>query len=247
MSAAASQNAHYALRPELAECHEATWQHIASAGTWWTGEERVAIAEEVRRARACRLCAERKAAVSPFSVDGDHDSAGKLPSTVVDVIHRITTDPGRLTQSWLRGVLEAGLADTHYVELVGCAVISNALDVFQRALSFEDAQLPAPLPGEPTRERPDAACEDGAWVPLIPNDATAALEVYRGMSTVPNIGRALSLVPKEVAALAGLSGPHYMELGNVRDPNYETPGRAIDRLQMELVAARVSLLNECFY
>jgi hypothetical protein len=38
-----------------------------------------------------------------------------------------------------------------------------------------------------------------------------------------------------------------MELSHVSDPHYETPGRAIDRLQMELVASRVSLMNDCFY
>jgi hypothetical protein len=238
------------IRTDLADCHAAMWQHIAGPGTWWTAQERLAIAEEARLARDCGLCAERKAAVSPFSVDGEHESAGSLPAPVIDVIHRIITDPGRLTKSWLSGVVDGELADTHYVELVAVAVFTHSLDVFQRALGFDRASLPAPRSGEPTRVRPESARPDGAWVDLVPDGEEGGAfsrEIYGGMESVPYIGRALSLVPAEVAALRGLSGPHYMELSHVADPRYETPGREIDRLQMELVASRVSLMNDCFY
>ena len=242
------------IRADLADSHAATWRHIASPGTWWTAQERLAIAEEARLARDCALCAERKAAVSPFAVDGEHENAGRLPAAVIDVIHRIITDPGRLTQSWLTGVLDGGLEDTHYVELVAVAVFTHSLDIFQCALGLARVPLPVPGPasetGEPTRVRPEIARPDGAWVDLVPDGEEGGAfsrEAYGGMESVPYIGRALSLVPAEVAALRGLSGPHYMELSQVSDPHYETPGRAIDRLQMELVASRVSLMNDCFY
>ena len=64
---------------------------------------------------------------------------------------------------------------------------------------------------------------------------------------VPQIGRALSLVPAEVRTLQALSALHYMELDHVIDPTYVPPGRKLDRPQMELIAARVSAINECFY
>ena len=240
------------IRADLADSHAATWRHIAGAGTWWTAEDRLAIAEEARLARDCGLCAERKAAVSPFAVDGEHENAGRLPTAVIDVIHRVITDPGRLTQSWLSKVFAGGLEDTHYVELVAVAVFTHSLDIFQRAVGLDRVPLPVAASGaaEPTRARPEIARPDGAWVDLVPDGeegGSFARDVYGGMESVPYIGRALSLVPLEVAALRGLSGPHYMELSHVSDPHYETPGRAIDRLQMELVAARVSLMNDCFY
>ena len=39
---------------------------------------------------------------------------------------------------------------------------------------------------------------------------------------------------------------HYMPYTSVIT-NYEPPERPIDRMQIELVAARVSAKNECFY
>ena len=56
--------------------------------------------------------------------------------------------------------------------------------------------------------------------------------------------RALSLVPDEVRMLRRLSEAHYLPIEKIPDP---TCHRALDRMQMELVAARVSALNECFY
>jgi hypothetical protein len=39
------------VRPEVALAHRAAWDAIACAGSWWTGEERVAIAAQARAAR----------------------------------------------------------------------------------------------------------------------------------------------------------------------------------------------------
>jgi len=240
----------YEVRADLQASRDAAWRHLAAPGTWWSGEERLAIAREARAARRCGLCAERRQAVSPAAVTGAHERGGDLPEAVADVIHRVVTDPGRLSKSWLQGVLAGPLDDAQYVELVSVAVVTHALDLFERALSREPQPLPAPTPGAPSRERPALARDDGAWVPLVPDGAEggeAALAIYQGMSQVPNIGRALSLVPAEVAILHAISGPHYMPLARVGDPSWEEPGRALDRPQTELVAARVSRMNECFY
>lgn len=240
----------YDIRPDLESAHRATWQRLAGAGTWWTGSERLAIAAETRRAWDCALCAERKAAVSPFAVEGQHDAADELAPEVIDVIHRIVTDPGRLTRSWYRSVVEAGMSEPHYVELVGVVVKTVALDVFPRAIGAPRLALPEPRPGEPSRTRPESARDEGAWVPIVPvgpDGGEAGRTLYGDRDEVPNIGRALSLVPDEAMGLHTLSEPHYMGLDHVRDPTYVQPGRALDRLQTELVAARVSALNECFY
>jgi len=252
MAGATDSDPHRGIRPDLREVRARTWRHIASPGTWWTGAERVAIAAEARAARGCAFCAERRAAVSPGAATGEHTtaSAGVLAPGVVDGVHRLVTDPGRLTRSWLRGMLASGLDDAHYVELVAVAVFTHGLDVFRRALGDAIEPLPVPEPGEPTRVRPPLARADGAWVPLVPDGAEGgafARELYRGCDPAVNIARALSLVPAEVSMLFDLSASHYMELAHVPDPHYEAPGRAIDRLQTELVAARVSRLNECFY
>ncbi len=180
------------------------------------------------------------------------NAASRLPTAVIDVIHRVITDPGRLTQSWLSKVFAGGLEDTHYVELVAVAVFTHSLDIFQRALGLDRVPLPVAASGgaEPTRARPEIARPDGAWVDLVPDGEEGGAfsrEVYGGMESVPYIGRALSLVPAEVRGMQALSGPHYMELHHVSDPRYVTPGRVLDRMQMELIASRVSAINECFY
>jgi hypothetical protein len=239
-----------AVRSDLRSCHEAVWEHIATPGTWWSAADRVAIAQEARHARTCTLCAERKQAVSPFAVSGKHDSEGTLPLEVEDVIHRVITDPGRLTQSYVHELFEGAVDDVHYVELISVCVLAHAMDVFSRALGEPAAPLPAPEAGEPTLRASRFAREDGAWVKLVPfgeEGGDEARELYRGLDMVPNIGRALSLVPAEVAVLLRVAASHYLQIDKVRDPNYEPPGRALDRMQLELVASKVSVMNDCFY
>ncbi len=241
----------YPIRKDLSDSHQRMLESFSRSGTWWTGAERRAIASEARAARDCGLCAERKAALSPFALDGEHAGPGELAREIVDVIHRIVTDPARLARSWYDRVMAQGLLnEERYVELVSVTVLINSLDVFARAIGIQPAPLPAPTAGSPSRERPATARTEGAWVSQIPAGAEGGEDwaaLYGDRDEVPQIGRALSLVPAEVAMLDALSGPHYMNLAHVGDPSYTEPGRALDRLQMELVAARVSAINECFY
>ena len=57
--------------------------------------------------------------------------------------------------------------------------------------------------------------------------------------------RALSLVPDEVRSWIKVANVQYV-MGDLLNFAADT-GRAIDRAQMELVAGRVSAINECFY
>jgi hypothetical protein len=56
--------------------------------------------------------------------------------------------------------------------------------------------------------------------------------------------KAMSLVPDEVRGLKDLSNAHYMPFSELMRM---TSNRSIDRGQVELIAGRVSALNECFY
>jgi hypothetical protein len=86
------------------------------------------------------------------------------------------------------------------------------------------------------------------WLPTIPADLATGGEadLYAGAPRVPNVVRALSLVPDAVRTLKELSVAQYVPLEQVPDVKAD-PGRALSRAQMELVAGRVSALNECFY
>src|SRR5688500_12860794 len=103
-------SAPFPVRDDLAEAHERFWRRLAAPGAWWSGAERVAIAAETRAARGCRLCGERKQALSPSAVSGTHDRATELSSAAVEAIHRVTTDPGRLSRAWLDRTLAEGVS-----------------------------------------------------------------------------------------------------------------------------------------
>jgi hypothetical protein len=206
------------------------WAHLGQPGTWLSAAERLAVATETRRARRCELCARRRAALSPYAEIGDHDAESALARDEVDLIHRVTTDPGRLTRDWFDRL---DIPDARYVEIVGVAVVTIGMDTFCRGIGAEERMLPDPIPGEPTRERPEAS--DGvAWVPL------------RRAWDQPNVARALSLVPEEARVALELAAVEYVPMDRVIDLDHD-PKRAISRQQMELIAGRVSALNGCFY
>ena len=234
------------VREDIRAAHRSLWEHLRSPGTWWTGAERVAMAAEARRADACDLCAARKTALSPAAVQGDHASAGVLPAHVVDVIHRVRTDPARLSRSWFDRVIAAGLDVPPYVELIGVVTMLTGVDDFARSLGVAPFPLPEPRPGAPSRYLPASAKPGTAWVPMIaPEDAAGPEgDLYPPGAMVPNIVRALSLVPAEVRVLQALAAAHYLPVEQIGDPSAR---RSLDRMQMELIAARVSALNQCFY
>jgi hypothetical protein len=229
----------------LAQCR--AWERLARPGSWWTGAERVAIAAETRNARACALCLERREALSPEAVRGEHDRRGGLPPAAVEAIHRIATDPGRLSRRWCQRVLADGLSDGHYVELVGVLVTVLSIDAFHRGLGLDPEPLPEPVAGEPTRYRPARAADEGAYVPMLPVGGARGDEADLWQAPrVGNVIRALSLVPDAVRDLADLAASYYLPVAQVANPA-ASGGRAIDRSQIELLAGRVSALNECFY
>ena len=235
-----------AIRADLKAAHAYAWEHLRAPGTWWSGPQRVAIAAETRHAIRCRLCRARKAALSPSAVSGEHDHLGALPGHVVEVIHRVRTDPARLSRAWFESTIARGLSQPEYVEVIAVVTLLTGVDYFACALGIEPFPLPDPLPGEPSRHLQTTAKPGTAWVPMIaPEDATGPeADLYGDVPVVPNIMRALSLVPDEVRALRRASEAHYVPLAKLADPTF---CRSLDRMQMELVAARVSALNECFY
>ncbi len=237
---------HLPIRPELAEAVAEAWRRLSRPGTWWTGEERLAIAAEVRRAATCRLCRQRKAAISPTHVQGQHDSIGKLAPAAVEAIHRLSTDAGRMTERWVRGVTGGELGEERYVEIIGIVAGVTALDTFDRALGRPMYPLPTPINGEPTRHRPSGAARDLAWVATLAPEAVSAGDPNPyPVHGDKNIHRALSLVPAEVFNFFDLDVELYLKDHEIRDFSREY--RAISHRQIELMAGRASALNRCYY
>jgi hypothetical protein len=237
------------VRADLIAANRKTWQRIAEPGAWWTGAERVAIAAAARAAHGCALCRERKQALSPNAVRGTHDGTdARLAPAATDAVHRIVTDQSRLSRDWVEGLAAEGVSDGHYVELVGVVVSVVCIDAFHRALGLAPEPLPQPLAGAPSGYRPPGLDEDAAWVAMIDPAAISAADrdLFPPAPQVPNVLRAMSLVPDAVRSLHEQSGAYYLEMVDVVNPKVNG-GRALTRPQMELVAGRVSALNECFY
>lgn len=234
------------IRSDLLESHEKAWAAIAAPGTWLTGERRVAVAAEIRKARQCALCAKIKDALSPNAVKGEHDTTGKLNAAEVELIHRVTNDPGRLSESWSQSVLAKGLSEGEYVEIVGLIAMVMMLDTCTRALGTPEHKLPAPKAGEPTRYHPPGAKKKAAWLPLVePEDAVPEDGPLYPSPKAGYIYRGLSLVPQAVRDYWALAFHHYLPSEYVY--RFDTSIRAISRPQTEVLAARVSALHQCAY
>ena len=234
------------VREDLAAAQRRAWARLAEPGEWWSGAVRIAIAEETRAAADCAFCRERKAALSPYGAAGAHSRATDLPEVLVEVIHRIRTDPGRLTRRFYEEALAGGLSDAEYVETVGVMATVIAIDSFCDAMELPRHKLPAPAHGQPCRRRPAGAKEGLAWVPTVaPEDLTEAeAGMYEGLSAV-NIHRALSLVPAEVVGFFDMDSVHYLPDAQLTD--FATEYRALTHAQIEFLAGRVSAINRCVY
>lgn len=233
------------MRKGLAESQARAWAAIAAAGTWLTGERRVAVAAEVRHARSCAQCARLKAALSP-NLPGEHDSLGRLGAAQVELVHRVVSDPGRLTEGWAQSVLARGLTAEEYIEIVGIVAMVMVMDTFCRALGVPERALPAPQAGEPTRYRPPGAKKQAAWLALVdPADVVPEDGPMYATPKASYIYRALSLVPQTMRDYWALGFEHYLPSELVY--KFDQSIRAITRPQTEVLAARVSALHQCAY
>ena len=226
----------YRPSPALMDAHDAAWQCIGAPGTWWAGAERRAIVAEARNALRCTLCDARRNAVSPNDVPGQHDACTELDAPAVDATHRIVSDPGRLTRAWFKRLIASGLERTRYVELVGVLATSVVIDTLHRAFGRRIPELPVAKSGAPRAATVAGLVDEGAWVPIVPRTSDEASAT--GLPAVPNITRALSMVPSAFELFFLAFRPHYRLQGL---------DFAIGRPQIEFVASRVSALNRCFY
>ena len=240
------QSSNYDIPHKFSDAHTRYWQRLSNAGTWWTAAQRIDIAREVRSARDCTTCDKIVKALSPNSVTDAHESTSTLNPLAVEVVHRITRDQSRLSKKWYESIIDRGLTEGQYIEIVGTVVAMVSIDSFCLALGQPFHPLPEPMIGQPSEYRPASACKSEAWVPLIPADGNTGAESDLWITGKTGyVIQAMSLVPDEVRTLGDLSAAHYLPNKEVNNP--AARGEHLDRQQIELVAGRISALNQCYY
>lgn len=216
-------NALVPVTTALEELHHEELEHLARPGTWLSGEERLATVAAAR---------------------GAPDAAALLPAESLRLIDKVARAPRLLCREDCTRALADGMSAGEYVETVSLVSRIANLDVFARGVGVAPLTLPPAEAGEPSQEAP-AASDEGAWLPSVPAGA-AARAVYGDAGPQPFIYRALSLVPSEVRRCIAGGNVQYLPLERFMDFGYShQPG--LTRVQVEIVAARISALNDCFY
>ncbi len=235
------------VRDNLKSALTQAWSEVAQTGAWLSGEQRLAIANEARNAWQCELCKRRKEALSPYTVQGDHEHLGALPDAWVEAVHRIVTDSGRITESWYDSTIAAGIAEDEFIELLSLVTIVTGADTFMRGIGLPPLALSATgEQGIPPRRRPAGAKTGPGWAPTVaPEDAGHELGDFYETGPAAYIRRALTLVPDEANRFWPLLNQLY--LGNPLRVELEGVERAISRAQMEFIATRTSAYLDCFY
>ena len=163
------------------------------------------------------------------------ETAAIISPSVAEAALRIHDEPATITLDWLDELRSHGLTDAEYVEVIGLVAQVRALDTFEFGLGRTLRSIPEPIEGRPTStEVPDATI-DGGWIPTV------------GPAFPMSV---LSLAPAEHDAMVDISEVLYLAprggegftMGNqhvVRD--------GLTRSQIEFVASRTSLINDCFF
>jgi hypothetical protein len=220
------------VRADLVSAHRQAWDALGLPGTWWTGRQRRELAATAIAAMTGDHVLPPWTA--PSTVDGFLAGDAVAPAAAHDAIYRVAAHAGTLSESWYRDSSEK-LGDLAYVEIVAIACTVAAVVAFRRAAGLEPWELPRPAEGDPSRVvPPDLAPAGLNWVRVTsPADEVAA------------VVQAFTSVPAEHERLWMLGDAQYIPNLEMVDPRW-TRG-TLSRPQIELIAARVSQIRECFY
>ncbi len=234
------------VREALIDVHEKTLSSFARPGQCWTGAQRAALVAEARHAR-CNAGLQPQEQHTPLVERTMID----LPDAARKVARHVAVAVNDLTQGFVADALAAGLSEEEYVETIGVVSRLTSVDIFARGIGAQIPPIPTVQEGPPSCARPSHACDEGAWLPTVPGGRRGgadALAIYASETpqAAPFIYRALSLVPQEARGLIALGDVQYLPLASFMDLDFSFEP-SITRPQYELVAARVSAFNECFY
>ncbi len=222
--------------------HEDELLSFARPGTWGTATQRTAIAAHARKVRC-------EAGIQESIGDEALADLVELPEPARRVARAVALGGIEIDRKFCEQAQADGVTEGAYVEIVGLVARISHLDVFARGIGVPSRKLGDPVEDkEPSMERPSVAKKEGfytASVPSAPEGGELAVLLY-GSEPAGNIERTLSLVPDEARRLNTLIDQEYFSGDTMFNLTYSSQ-KGISRPQLELVAAKVSELNQCFY
>ncbi|MGB0894323.1 MAG: alkylhydroperoxidase-related (seleno)protein [Parashewanella sp.] len=209
------------------------WNRLAQAGYWWDASEKNAIAQVIREAKPRPVYDRKRKSVAELV---QTSTTGVLSPLTIDTVERIVTESGQLNSEWAREVIEH-LGEGAYAELIGITILLLPIDLFSRYLGVKPMPLPTPLAGEPSCEYPENLRDNGAWI----RQTKQAIDD----KNLVNVSRAISILPIENGLRRDLVEAMYMEGHSFFDKVWGN--KALSRPQLEILATKTSMINECFY
>ena len=220
------------VRQDLVRAHDQAIAAIARPGAWWTGAQRRELA------LTAQLAVNDSEPVAPWvgvSTVANKLSANlKVPKIAHDAIYRISRHAATLTREWYEKVV-AEINPLAFIELCGIACTIAPVMAFRRALGLPSLEISSAESGQPSNQIPDnVVAAQLNWVPVVgPADRDAA------------VVQAFTAVPETNRVIWAMADAQYIPDKEMVDPNW-TRG-TLSRVQMELIATRVSQQRECFY
>ncbi len=220
------------VRQDLVRAHNQAIAALFRPGTWWTGAQRRELA------LTAQLAISEREPVAPWV--GVSTVANKLPVSLSapkiahDAIYRISRHAATLTREWYEKVV-AEINPLAFVELCGIACTVAPVMAFRRALGLPSLEISSAESGQPSNQTPDnIVAAQLNWVPVVgPADKDAA------------VVQAFTAVPETNRVIWAMADAQYIPDKEMVDPNW-TRG-TLSRVQIELIATRVSQQRECFY
>jgi hypothetical protein len=220
------------VRQDLVRAHNQAIAALSKPGTWWTGAQRRELAI------TAQLAISESEPVAPWV--GVSTVANKLPASLTapkiahDVMYRISRHAATLTRDWYEKVT-AEINPLAFVELCGIACTIAPVVAFRRSLGLPALEVGPAESGQPSNKEPDnIVAAQLNWVPVVgPADKDAA------------VVQAFTAVPETNRVIWAMADAQYIPDKEMVDPKW-TRG-TLSRVQMELIATRVSQQRECFY
>ena len=138
------------VRPDMLAGMQRDWTRLSQTGTWWSGADRVAIAEQARAASA-----------------GLGAPSTSLPPSVSTMARRIATASHEIDRRSVDALADDGVPQEAFVEMVGTIARLTAIDTAVAGVGAEPVPLPNPVEGSPSQALVDGAKRRSAHVPMV--------------------------------------------------------------------------------